>query len=71
MSLRETCEPVGRGLVAGHVGTAAMTVSSTLETKGRGRPASSVPAAAAGTVLGVEPQGEAETKRFWNLVHWG
>jgi len=71
MTLRETSEAVGRGLVAGLLGTAAMTVSSTLEMKRRGRPGSSVPATAAAKVLGVEPVGEREKARFSNLVHWG
>jgi hypothetical protein len=62
---------VGKGLFAGVVGTAAMTVSSTLEMKIRGRPGSSAPAQAAGKILGVEPTGEAEEARFSNLVHWG
>lgn len=70
MTLREITEAVGKGLFAGLVGTAAMTVSSTLEMKRRGRPASSAPAAAAAKVLGVEPAGESEKERFSNLVHW-
>ena len=35
---------IGRGLVAGFAGTAAMTVSSTVEAKLRGRAPSSAPA---------------------------
>ena len=62
---------VGKGLFAGAAGTAAMTISSTLEMKIRGRPASNAPAEAAGKVLGVEPQGEAGEARFSTLVHWG
>ena len=62
---------VGKWLFAGVVGTTAMTVSSTLEMKIRGRQGSSVPADAAAKVLGVEPKGEAEEARFSNLVHWG
>lgn len=48
-----------------------MTLSSTLEMKLRGRPASSAPADAAAKVLGVEPKGEKEKARFANIVHWG
>jgi hypothetical protein len=63
---------LGRGLAAGLVGTAAMTVSSTLEAKLRKRQPSQAPAKAAEKVLGVEkfesPQAE---NRFSNLVHWG
>ncbi len=62
---------MGKGLFAGVAGTAAMTVSSTLELKIRGRQGSSAPAVAAAKVLGVEPKGEAKEARFSNLVHWG
>ncbi len=61
---------IGRGLAAGVVGTAAMTVSSTLEMKVRGREASSAPAAAAAKVLGVEPKSDEAKARFATLVHW-
>jgi hypothetical protein len=51
--------PLGRGLIAGLLGTAAMTVSSTAEAKFTGRGASTVPAAAASKVIGVVPRDEA------------
>ena len=70
MKLGDVAAGVGKGLFAGVVGTAAMTVSSTLEMKIRDRPGSSAPAEAAGKVLGVEPKGEAEQARFSNMVHW-
>jgi hypothetical protein len=70
--IRTVAEDVGRGLFAGLAGTAAMTISSTLEAKARGRMPSSAPAKAAEKVLGIErfvdPRAEA---RFSNLVHWG
>jgi hypothetical protein len=61
----------GNGIFAGVAGTAAMTLSSTIEMKVRGRPTSSTPALAAAKVLGVEPVDEEATARFSNLVHWG
>jgi hypothetical protein len=61
----------GVGLAAGLAGTAAMTVSSTIEMKIRGRAGSSAPARAAAKVLGVRPEGEKEQKRFGTLAHWG
>jgi hypothetical protein len=61
----------GKGIFAGFAGTAAMTISSTIEMKQRGRPASSAPARAAAKVLGVEPVNEQSEARFSNLVHWG
>jgi hypothetical protein len=63
---------IGRGLVAGAIGTAAMTVSSTLEQKLRERAASTAPADAAMKVLGIEDFCDAGAKsRFSNAVHWG
>jgi hypothetical protein len=63
---------IGRGLVAGLAGTTAMTVSSTVEARWRGRPPSTAPARATAKVLGIErfetPLAEA---RFNDLSHWG
>lgn len=69
--LASASSAVGRGLLAGLVGTAAMTISSTAEARLRGRGDSSSPADAAGKVLGVRPSGEAGERRFNTLVHWG
>ena len=71
MKLGNLAAAIGKGLFAGAAGTAAMTVSSTLEMKIRGRAASTAPATAAAKVLGVEPTGEKEKERFSNVVHWG
>lgn len=62
---------IGEGLAAGAAGTAAMTLSSTLEMRWRRREPSTVPARAAARVLGVQPAGEAEGRRFATIVHWG
>ena len=68
---RVTCN-IGKGLAAGLVGTAAMTVSSTIEAKLRKRSPSQAPAKAAEKVLGVEKfDSPAAESRFSNLVHWG
>ena len=70
MRLGDVAAAFGKGIFAGVAGTAAMTLSSTIEMK-LGGPASSTPAQAAAKVLGVEPvDGESEP-RFSNLVHWG
>jgi hypothetical protein len=63
---------IGKGLVAGFVGTAAMTVSSTLEARLRGRAPSSAPARATAKVLGIASfeDGIAQA-RFNDLSHWG
>lgn len=70
MGLGDTAAAVGKGLFAGAAGTAAMTVSSTLEAKIRERGSSTAPADAAGKVLGVEPTSDAGKARFSNIVHW-
>jgi hypothetical protein len=63
---------IGKGLVAGFAGTAAMTVSSTVEARLRGRPASSAPARATAKVLGIrEFDGPLAQARFNDLSHWG
>ncbi|HEX6461263.1 MAG TPA: hypothetical protein VF032_20265 [Thermoleophilaceae bacterium] len=62
---------IAKGLLAGAAGTAAMTLSSTLEQKLRGREGSTAPADAAATVLGIDhfPSEEAKN-RFSEAVHW-
>ncbi len=70
MGLADTAEAVGKGLFAGAIGTAFMTVSSSVEAKLRERSASSAPADAAGKVLGVQPRDEQGAARFSTIVHW-
>ena len=63
---------IGRGLVAGLAGTAAMTVSSTLEARLRGRAFSTAPARATATVLGIREFDSDLAQARWNdLSHWG
>jgi hypothetical protein len=63
---------IGRGLVAGVAGTAAMTVSSTLEARLRGRPFSTAPARATAKVLGIREFDSDLAQARWNdLSHWG
>jgi hypothetical protein len=70
--VRTVAEDVGKGLVAGFVGTAAMTVSSSLEAKLRGRQASSAPARATAKMLGIrEFEDGVAAARFNDLSHWG
>lgn len=71
MGLGQVGEALGKGLLAGLAGTAAMTVSSTIEAKLRDRGSSTAPADAAAKVLGVKPDGEQGEKRFGTIVHWG
>ena len=63
---------IGRGLVAGFAGTAAMTVSSTLEARLRGRAFSTAPARATAKVLGIREFDSDLAQARWNdLSHWG
>lgn len=71
MTIGTIAGAIGKGLVAGAVGTVAMTVSSMIEMKARGREQSTAPAKAAEKVLGVEPKGEEEEQRLNMLVHMG
>jgi hypothetical protein len=63
---------IGRGLVAGMAGTAAMTVSSTAEARMRHRAPSTAPARATAKVLGIKEFDSALAQARWNdLSHWG
>ena len=72
IKIKSVAEAAGKGLAAGMIGTAAMTVSSTLEAKLRGRQFSTAPAKAATRALGIEMFDDADAyARFSTLVHWG
>jgi hypothetical protein len=63
---------IGRGLVAGLAGTAAMTISSTVEARLRGRAFSTAPARATAKVLGIREFDSDLARARWNdLSHWG
>jgi hypothetical protein len=71
-ALTKTASAIGDGLVAGFLGTAAMTVSSTVEARLRGRAASSAPARATAKALGIrEFDSDLAKARFNDLSHWG
>ena len=53
MTITQLAEAIGKGVVAGVAGTAAMTVSSTVEARLRRRAFSTAPADAAAKVLGI------------------
>jgi drug/metabolite transporter (DMT)-like permease len=69
-ALRGIATEVGKGLIAGFVGTVAITVASTIEKKLRKRPPSTAPADAAGKVLHVQPRDEGGKTRLANVVHY-
>jgi hypothetical protein len=70
-ALTKTATVVGDGLVAGFLGTAAMTVSSTIEARLRHRKASTAPARATAKALGIENfDSDLAQARFSDLAHW-
>lgn len=71
MLVRRVTSAIGAGLIAGAAGTAAMTMSSSLEMRLRRRPPSMTPAKAAEKVLEVEPEDAAAEDRLATAVHWG
>jgi hypothetical protein len=70
-TLGEMAAAAGAGALAGLAGTAAMTLSSSVEATVRGREPSDAPARAAGALLRVRPRDEQGKKRFSTAVHWG
>ena len=71
-ALTSTASAIGDGLVAGLLGTAAMTVSSTIEARLRHRAASTAPARATAKALGIrEFDSDLAQARFNDLSHWG
>jgi hypothetical protein len=70
-ALTRLSSAIGDGLVAGFVGTAAMTVSSTLEARLRHRAASTAPARATAKALGIADfEDDIARARFNDLSHW-
>jgi hypothetical protein len=71
-ALAKTATAIGDGLVAGLLGTAAITVSSTIEARLRHRAASSAPARATAKALGITAfENDLAKARFSDLSHWG
>lgn len=69
MRIGDIAGAAGKGLFAGAIGTAAMTISSTIEQKARGREASTAPGDAVEEVFPLEID-EEEKEPVSNLVHW-
>ena len=70
--LTKAASAIGDGLVAGFVGTAAMTASSTIEARLRHRAASTAPARATAKALGIRAfDSDLAQARFNDLSHWG
>ena len=71
-ALTQLSTAIGDGLVAGFLGTAAMTASSTIEARLRHRAASTAPARATAKALGIRAfDSDLAQARFNDLSHWG
>jgi hypothetical protein len=71
-ALTKLSTAIGDGLVAGFLGTAAMTASSTIEARLRGRAPSTAPARATAKALGIADfEDDIARARFNDLSHWG
>ncbi len=67
----ETLEAVSRGLVAGAIGTVALTLAEQAEMKLTGREPSSVPGQVGTKLTGHDPDDDPErVKRLDPVVHW-
>jgi hypothetical protein len=70
--LAKAATAIGDGIVAGFIGTAAMTVSSTIEAKLRHRAPSTAPARATAKAIGIRDfENAIALARFNDLSHWG
>lgn len=70
-----TAGDMGRGLLAGFIGTIAITAAQTIEMKITERAPSDTPVKAAGKVIGFEPKGEGDeenrnSERLNNMIHF-
>lgn len=68
-SIGQVGSVIGQGLLAGLIGTAAITLSQMIEMKITGRKASTGPADAAAKTLNIHPQPQ-DKKKMTNVVHW-
>ena len=67
----QTLEAVGRGLVAGAIGTVALTLVERAEMKLTGRAPSSVPGQVGTKLTGRDPAGDPDrVERLGPVVHW-
>lgn len=68
--LNELGSAIGIGVMAGIVGTAAITISQMIEMKIDGREASTAPVDAVSKVLDMEPTEEEKKAKVSQQIHW-
>ena len=66
----QTAAAVAKGMAAGLVGTAAMTVSERIEMAVTGRQGSDVPGQVGARLSGRQPESAADLQRLSTRVHW-
>ena len=69
-TLGELGSAIGKGILAGLAGTAAMTLSQMIEMKITKREPSDAPSKAVSQVVDVKPTTEAEKDKVNNEIHW-
>ena len=71
VGMKDIVKELAKGLLAGLVGTAVMTLSETAEMRLTGREGSTVPGRVGAKLFGVRPTGDAAMARLNTRVHWG
>lgn len=69
-TLGELGSAIGKGILAGLAGTAAMTLSQMIEMQLTKREASDAPSKAVSKVAGVKPTSREEKEKVNNEIHW-
>ena len=69
-ALGELGSAIGKGLLAGLAGTAAMTISQMIEMNITKRKPSDAPSKAVSKVVDVKPVSEAQKEKVNNEIHW-
>lgn len=70
MPIGEVAATIGRGLVAGAIGTGVMTLAQMIQMKAHGRGPSTAPARAVEGTLGIEPRSDEAEQRLSQLTHF-
>ena len=69
-AIGELGSAIGKGLIAGLAGTAAMTLSQLVEMKITGRKPSEAPVKVASEITGIKPVNANQKEKVSNEIHW-
>ncbi|MGH2749917.1 MAG: hypothetical protein ACRDK3_03450 [Actinomycetota bacterium] len=70
MAVGQIAEAIGKGLLAGVAGTAAITATTMADMRIRGRSSSDAPAQALEKVARVQPESDEAHQRLASIAHW-